>query len=146
MRKWREFVSYLGYITNIWIRLSLLWIGRFPVLGVTSGLREKLNRIHLEDNPTTLVTDKENMGTNTTVAYTFVCFGKSSDGTHYACFYAYYSAEIKFIRKDPIYGTPYLWGLLQSEEDIENIHDFFLYKALDGFLKNGVISKINFVE
>ena len=80
------------------------------------------------------------------MAYCFICFGKSSDHTHYACFYAYYTAQIKFTEEKVIMGTPFIYGLLQSDEDKECIQDFFQYKALEGFLKNSVISKINFVQ
>ena len=92
------------------------------------------------------MTDKHNTGADLAVGYCMVCFGKSSEDGHYACFYAYYTVEMRFSGDQTLRGTPFIWGLLQSDNDMECIEEFFQYKALDGFLKNGVITKINFVQ
>ena len=104
-----------------------------------------------EDQPSTmftdhkeLVVDKENPG-NIKFKYCFVFMGRSADNTIFACLCVNYEAEIQLIMMLTLPGTPFLWGLLQPTENEECFHTFFLYKALDGLLQNGMIHKINFV-
>ena len=94
---------------------------------------------------------------NTRTSYGQVNFGKSDDETEYACIYAYCTADIKFAEQTVKKNEhPILWGLINiksfekkprdlPQEVVEAVHNYFRYRALDGFLNTGVIFKINWV-
>ena len=133
-----------------------LFMKLYIILGVNNELREKLEGIIFGSWSTYEDDFKQNLG-NTKIAYGVVNFGQTDDHSHYACLYAFYTAEMKFTEELTIKDHPILWGLINIKtwekesvplppETVEAIHDFFRYKALDGFLKVGFIHKINFVD
>ena len=99
---------------------------------------------------------KQNHG-STDIAYGQVNFGKSADRRLFACVYAFYSAEMVFAEEIVKEKHPILWGLITLTEFekkqadlpprvVEEIHTYFQYRALSGFFRSGVISKINWVD
>ena len=125
------------------------------ILGIDNTLREKLSGILFGLWRTYLDDFKQNHG-STEIAYGQVNFGKSSDRKRFACVYAFYSAEMVFAEEIVKKKSPFLWGLInlptfeKEQADLpegvaEAIHTYFQYKALTGYHKNGIISKINWI-
>ena len=128
----------------------------YIILGIDDKLREKYEGIIYGPWSTYSDDFKQNHGTTKTT-YGQVNFGKDDDGSQFACVYAFYTAEMKFADEIVKTSHPILWGLINIKtfekkqadlppEDIEAIHTYFRFRALDGFLKTGVIAKINWVE
>ena len=124
-----------------------------PILGIQDKdkLWEKLDKFASGNSPATilaeykeLMEDKHKPGYMKYI-YFFVFLGRNGGDNSYACVNVYYTAEIRLTNELTLGGTPFLWGLLQSANE-ENYREFFLYKALDGLVRNGIIKNIKYVE
>ena len=96
-----------------------------------------------------------------TIRYGMIGFGKSPDQKHVACMYVMFGSHFEFAPHVRIESKErsILWGLWKkttservetqvtlSEGTIRRLKNFFRFKALEGFMKEGVIDKINFVH
>ena len=89
--------------------------------------------------------------------YGMIAFGKSRDGKFVDCMYCIYKLDFK-VAPRIITTQPSLWGLLTGQtveeqekkrsldfKSLKRIQNFFRFKALEGFYKEGLIDKINVV-
>ena len=89
-----------------------------------------------------------------------IAFGKSKDGKFVDCMYCLYKLDFKVAPERIITTKQHsvLWGLVKWEsveervqervlgvKSLKRIKNFFRFKALEGFYKEGLIDRINVV-
>lgn len=109
-----------------------------------------------------LIEWKINSGTaNSGARYGMIAFGRSADGKEVDCMYILYKMDFKIKPRKIVNQKEHalLFGLInwttdckEDEEDafrfnsVKMIQNFFRLKALQGFYKEGMIDKINYVK
>ncbi|XP_061182538.1 uncharacterized protein LOC133190871 [Saccostrea echinata] len=103
---------------------------------------------------------KFNKGDNSGARYGMVAFGRSPDGMYVDCMYVMYKMDFKIAPKVIVTEKKHSawWGLktwttrrVETEErnlgtkTIKVLQNFFRLKALEGFYKEGLIERINYV-
>ena len=94
------------------------------------------------------------------IRYGMIGFGKSPDKTTVACMYVMFWAKFEFANDIEYHQDTrsILWGLgkwtkttktekakVINEGMIRQLKNFFRFKALEGFMKEGIIDRINYV-
>ncbi|KAH3789864.1 uncharacterized protein LOC127841507 [Dreissena polymorpha] len=130
--------------------------------GITPETRKKMDGVLWAEGEWEyrLMEWKFNKGDNSEARYGMIAFGRSPDKQFVDCMYVMYKMDFKVApqviveRKD----HSMLWGLITWQtlsqhtverslgtKDIERLKNFFRSKAMEGFYKEGVIEKINYV-
>lgn len=101
---------------------------------------------------------KFNKADNSGVRYGMVAFGRSPNQKYVDCMYCLYKMDFKMALKDitkhSVLMDLFRWttkNTKKTEDSLEykgkkNHQNFFRLKALEGFYKEGLIEKINFVD
>lgn len=109
-----------------------------------------------------LIEWKINIGSaNSGARYGMIAFGRSSDGKEVDCMYILYKMNFKIKPRKIVDQKEHslLFGLInwttecKTEEEgafgfdsVKKIQNFFRLKAMQGFYKEGMIDKINYVK
>ena len=127
--------------------------------GIDEEMRKKMNGIEWAGEWAYKVMEfKYNASGDSSARYGMIAFGKSKDGKFVDCMYCLYKLDFK-VAPERIITTKHhssLWGLIkwqtveEKEEErvlgvkpVKRIQNFFRFKALEGFYKEGLIDQIN---
>ena len=129
--------------------------------GIDENMRKKMNGIKWATEWAYKVMEfKYNRSSDSGARYGMIAFGKSKDGKFVDCMYCLYKLDFDIAPEIFITTTEHsiLWGLIkwQTVEEEERqrvlgvksmipIKNFFRFKALEGFYKEGLIDQINVV-
>ncbi|XP_056017934.1 uncharacterized protein LOC125664676 [Ostrea edulis] len=133
--------------------------------GVTDADRRKWNGIHFAEKWTSKIIEwKFNADTAEAsgvqgARYGIIAFAKSSDGKYVDCMLAIYKLDFRLAPKLILKENSVLWGLYVwstmekeeidrsiSREEIAKFQNFFRYKALNEFKREGIIDKISYTN
>ena len=129
--------------------------------GIDEEMRKKMNGIEWAGEWAYKVMEfKYNASSDSSARYGMIAFGKSKDGKFVDCMYCLYKLDFK-VAPERIITTKHhssLWGLIkwqtvgEKEQErvlgvkpLKRIQNFFRFKALEGFYKEGLIDEINVV-
>ncbi|XP_052765143.1 uncharacterized protein LOC128206600 isoform X2 [Mya arenaria] len=130
--------------------------------GIDDQVRKKMNGILFTTDSWEyqIVEWKFNKGADSGARYGMMAFGLSPDGKFVDCMYVMYMMDFKVAPKRIVTEKKHtaLWGIINwttesvSYEErnlgavsIKKLQNFFRLKAMQGFLQNGVIDRINYV-
>ena len=129
--------------------------------GIDGEMRKKMNGIQWSSEWAYKVVEfKNNKSSGSAARYGMIAFGKSKDGKFVDCMYCLYKLDFEVTPSRIITTKQHssLWGLFtwQTVEEqekkrelgvksLKRIQNFFRYKALEGFYKEGLIDRINLV-
>ena len=125
--------------------------------GIDEKARKKMEGILLSVEWADKVVDFKCKSSRYDAMYGMIAFGKSRDGKFVDCMYCIYKLDFKVAPR--IITTQPSWlGLLTGQtveeqekkrslyvKSLKRIQNFFRFKALEGFYKEGLIDKINVV-
>lgn len=129
--------------------------------GIDKEMRKKMNGIEWASEWAFKVMEfKYDSSSDSGARYGMIAFGKSKDGKFVDCMYCLYKLDFKvapgiiITRKDysSIFGL-INWQKVEEKEQerklgvksLKRIQNFFRFKALEGFYKEGLIDEINVV-
>ncbi|CAH3160976.1 unnamed protein product [Porites evermanni] len=129
--------------------------------GIDEEMRKKMNGIEWAKEWAYKVMEfKYNASSDSSARYGMIAFGKSKDGKFVDCMYCLYKLDFK-VAPERIITTKHhssFWGLIkwqtvdEKEQErvlgvkpLKRIQNFFRFKALEGFYKEGLIDEINVV-
>ena len=129
--------------------------------GIDEEMRKKMNGIEWASEWAYKVMEfKYNSSSDSSARYGMIAFGKSKDGKFVDCMYCLYKLDFKVAPERIITTKQHsvLWGLIKWEtveervqkrvlgvKSLKRIKNFFRFKALEGFYKEGLIDQINVV-
>ena len=129
--------------------------------GIDEEMRKKMNGIEWAKEWAYKVMEfKYNASSDSSARYGMIAFGKSKDGKFVDCMYCLYKLDFKVAPERIITKKEHsvLWGLVKWEtveervqervlgvKSLKRIKNFFRFKALEGFYKEGLIDQINVV-
>lgn len=132
--------------------------------GIDANLRKKMNAIQWTEEWAYKVIEFKynNSSSDSSARYGMIAFGKFNDGgtVRVDCMYCLYKLDFKVAPKRIVTTKQHsvLWGLVKWQtinetvqervlgiKSLERIKNFFRYKALEGFYKEGLIDRINVV-
>ena len=129
--------------------------------GIDEEMRKKMNGIEWASEWAYKVMEfKYNSSSDSSARYGMIAFGKSKDGKFVDCMYCLYKLDFKVAPERIITKKEHsvLWGLVKWEsveervqkrvlgvKSLKRIQNFFRFKALEGFYKEGLIDQINVV-
>ena len=129
--------------------------------GIDEEMRKKMNGIEWASEWAYKVMEfKYNSSSDSSARYGMIAFGKSKDGKFVDCMYCLYKLDFKVAPERIITKKEHsvLWGLVKWEsveervqkrvlgvKSLKRIKNFFRFKALEGFYKEGLIDRINVV-
>ena len=129
--------------------------------GIDEEMRQKMNGIEWESEwPYKVMEFKYNSSSDSSTRYGIIAFGKSKDGKFLDCMYCLYKLDLKVTPERIITTKQHssLWGLVkwrtveEKEKErvldvnsLKRIQNFFRFKALEGFYKEGLIDQISVV-
>ena len=129
--------------------------------GIDEEMRKKMNGIEWASEWAYKVMEfKYNSSSDSSARYGMIAFGKSKDGKFVDCMYCLYKLDFKVAPERIITTKQHsvLWGLIKWEtveervqervlgvKSLKRIKNFFRFKALEGFYKEGLIDRINVV-
>ncbi|XP_062607960.1 uncharacterized protein LOC134269768 isoform X2 [Saccostrea cucullata] len=133
--------------------------------GVTEADRNKWNGVHFADEWTSKIVEwKFNADTADSTGvqgarFGIVGFAKSADGKYVDCMLAIYKLDFRLapnlvLKENSILWGLYVWSTVEKEEidrsisreEITKFQNFFRYKALNEFKKEGVIDRISYTD
>ena len=129
--------------------------------GINKEMRKKMNGIEWASEWAFKVMEfKYDSSSDSSARYGMIAFGKSKDGKFVDCMYCLYKLDFKVAPERIITTKHYssIFGLInwqkveeQEQERVlgvkplKRIQNFFRFKALEGFYKEGLIDEINVV-
>ena len=129
--------------------------------GIDKQMRKKLNGIEWAEEWSHKIAEiKNNTSTDSGARYGMIALGKSKDGKFVDCMYCLYKLDFKVAPERIITTKQHsvLWGLVKWKsveervqervlgvKSLKRIKNFFRFKALEGFYKEGLIDRINVV-
>ncbi|XP_062604602.1 uncharacterized protein LOC134266367 [Saccostrea cucullata] len=133
--------------------------------GITAADRNKWNGVHFAEEWTSKIIEwKFNADTADSTGvqgarFGIVGFAKSADGEYVDCMLAIYKLDFRLAPQIVMKDNSILWGLYVwstyqkfeidrsiSREEIAKFQNFFRYKALNEFKKEGVIDRISYTD